>query len=148
MVKIFYDEDDIDDNKLIDNYFFFEYYLKVIEFDVLNNKDLMQEIADGYKQQYTTEWLLMKRQCRPKVQQLLNQIEFSKFKVVYNDFLSRFNGFLGYIEDIDVIVSIKNYTIEGLINKYKNYLNHKFGKINEYKIYKTLNSINIDLKKL
>lgn len=47
---------------------------------------------------------------------------------------------------IKIFYNEDNYDDNKLIDNYfffEYYLNHKFGKINEYKIYKTLNSINI-----
>ena len=51
MVKITYDLNNAEDVKLVNDYFWFEYELKGLQFDIFNNKDLVIELIDVYKQQ-------------------------------------------------------------------------------------------------
>ena len=44
MVKISYDENNIEERQLVEDYYWFKCYLEIIEFDILSNKGLTQQI--------------------------------------------------------------------------------------------------------
>ena len=126
MVKITYDENNLEQKTMVEDYFWFKSYLNVIKFDILSNEDLTKYInivSSGITQFMTYEDILeMETLIMDKLKSFMNMDDLTRLKNI-------FNTFTYYHEDsiIEIISYLDLYGIKYFKNKYKNLLINKFG---------------------
>jgi hypothetical protein len=126
MVKITYDENNIEDRQLVEDYFWFKYYLKVIEFDILRNKDLIRDmkiIAWGPTSERSPSYIEhLETLTMEKFQTFLHLDDLLRFTKIFNKNFGWDNYTL-----IDGLRIINVYGIKYFKMKFKRRLIEKFG---------------------
>ena len=126
MVKITYDENNIEERQLVEDYFWFVYYLKVIEFDILRNEDIRYKLMECCWDKFA----LANGCCRPQnkfkeelitiFRSILNGYELKRFVDIFNMF-EMYEASL-----LDVMINLTLIGIKVPKRTFKKYLIAKF----------------------
>jgi len=124
MVKITYNEDNKEEVEAVENYFWFIYQLEVIEFDILRNTMLTQDIIDSCDSKFKNTSSINKR-----ILECINKQDINRFVKLYNNLLTYKYSYEGeeLLTMIDVLYDLISRGIKCMKKEYKCMIIHKFG---------------------